>query len=77
LAKYAVAMSAAQLQEKEALEISGKQAFGALPLPSVPIVVLSGTKTNPFVSAIVQTREAPRRSLRENRVKPAMIERPA
>jgi pimeloyl-ACP methyl ester carboxylesterase len=47
LARYATAMSDAQRREKEALDSSGEQVFGAFPLPRVPAVLLTGTKINP------------------------------
>jgi pimeloyl-ACP methyl ester carboxylesterase len=46
LLQYATAMSDAQRREKAALEVSGDQAFGAFPMPAVPVVLLSGTKIN-------------------------------
>jgi pimeloyl-ACP methyl ester carboxylesterase len=47
LAKYATGMSPAQRDEKAGLDLSGEQAFAAVPLPPVPVQLLSGARTNP------------------------------
>lgn len=40
-------MPAAVLKESQALEISGREAAAAVPLPHVPTILLTGTKKNP------------------------------
>lgn len=46
LARYVSPMSEGQTREKSSLNTSGQQAFDALPLPRVPVVLLSATKIN-------------------------------
>jgi pimeloyl-ACP methyl ester carboxylesterase len=57
ISQYTDRISKYQRMEKDALNLSGEQALRALPMPKVPIVLLTGTRTNPdFPSSMLEKR---------------------